>query len=128
MRRRKEQIHLDASEPNQNPRGAHSSLPGSSDPVFGDSSGDPSRSTRDNPTKDTSPVTITKTSSLPIENQTKDTYHVSKELKISKPIKMLMKYPNGYPTGVSSTMPYYKPSSNPRSQPSSDPDVLKRGI
>ena len=53
------------SDPNHNPRGAPSSMTGSSAPVFGESSGDPSGSPSDKPTKDPYPVPIIKPASGP---------------------------------------------------------------
>ena len=109
-----EQRHLTASEPNHNPIGAPSSVPGSSSPGFGDSSGNPSEINSDKTTKDNYLVTIINPASVPSETLTKYPSHVSKELKSTKPSNMLMEYPSGYPTGATITMSTEKPSSNTR--------------
>ena len=107
---------------------------GRSDPVFGDSSGDPSESPSYKPTKDTSTVSIIQAgslpsaSSIPSETPNKYHYHVQKEQQNDNSSNMLMEYPSGDPTGAPSTMPTGKPSSNPRSQTSLNPDVIKKGI
>ena len=53
--------------------------------VFGESIGDPSGSTSDNPTKEPSPVTIINPDSDTGETTTKYTSHVPKKLKSDKP-------------------------------------------
>ena len=128
LRPRQQHQHLTASEPNHNPRGAPSSMSDISDPIFGCSSGDPSGNPSDNPTKDTYPVIIIKSSSLPSETSTKDLYHVPKEFTSANLSNILVKYLSGYTSGAPSIMPTCKPSSDPRYQPSSDADALKRGI
>ena len=71
---------LTASEPNHNPIGVTSTVPGRSDPGFGESSRYPSGSPNDNPTKDSSPMPIIKPKIGLIETPTKDPSHVTKEL------------------------------------------------
>ena len=92
MRRRKEHIDLTASYPKHKPRGAPSSMSGSSAPGFGDSSGDTRGIPSDNPNKYTSTVTIIRPYSGPIENTTKYHSHVPKDNKSAKPSNMLMEY------------------------------------
>ena len=59
-------------------------------PGFGESSGYPSVSQNDNPTKYLSPVPIIKPTSGTSETTTKDPSHVPRELKNAKPSNMLM--------------------------------------
>ena len=128
MGRRKHHRNLTASELNQNPRGALSSIPDISCPEFGYSSGHPSGSPSGKPTIDTYPVTITKTSIVPIETLTKDNYHMKKYFPSDKSSNMLMEYPSGYPIGATSTIQNYKSRPKPREEPISDPDIIKRQI
>ena len=58
VRWRQQHRHLTNSEPNHNPIGVPSRVPGILAPVFEDSSGDPSVSPSDNSTEDPSPVPI----------------------------------------------------------------------
>ena len=71
--------------------------------VFGESSGDTSGSTSDKPTTHSSPVKIIKPSSGTSENPTKNTSHVTKELKSANAGNILIEYSSGYPTGPTST-------------------------
>ena len=87
----------DSIRPQKKPIGATSSVPYSSVPGFGDSSGGLSGSPSDKPTKYNSPLPIINTTSVPIETTTKDPYHLPTELKRYKPINMLMEYSIRYP-------------------------------
>ena len=88
-----------------------SSMPGSSAPVFGDSSGDTCGIPSDNPNKDNYTVKITRPSSGPIENTTKYHSHGPKDNKSTKPSNILTEYPSGYPTGAPRTISNENPSS-----------------
>ena len=127
MRQQKKHRQPTTSDTNHNPRGAPISTTGSSAPGFVDSSGDPSGSTSDKPTRDTSPVTTIKIDSVPSETPTKYIYQVTKEFTSANPRNRLMEYPSGYPTGAPRNMPTVKPSSKRRYQTISDPEVLKQG-
>ena len=96
-------------------------------PVFVESSGDPSGSTSDKPTKNPSPVKTTKSFIVPSETPTKYPPHGIKELSIANPSNKLIGYPSGDQKGVTSTITTGKPSSNPRSHPISDQYFRKRG-
>ena len=89
-RRHLEHQHLTASDPKQNPREVPIRVPGISSPVFVDSSGYPSGNPSDKPTKNTSPVTIIKPTSVPNRTKTKYTSYVPKELTIAKKSNMLI--------------------------------------
>ena len=71
VRRIQQQWHLTTSEPNHDPRGVPSSMPGRSAPGFLYSSWGPSGITSGKPTKYPSPVTIIKPCSVPSETPTK---------------------------------------------------------
>ena len=103
-------MHLTASEPKYNPLGAPSSIPGSSYLGFGYSSGDPSGSLSDIPTKYIYPVPIIKSDSVPSENPITYPSHVTKKFPSSKPSNMLIKYSSGHPTGDPRNTPPNKPS------------------
>ena len=77
VRWRQQRRHLTNSEPNHNPMGSPIRVPSSSDPGFGDSSGYPSGSYSDKPTKDPSPLPIIKPASVAIKTPTNDSSHVS---------------------------------------------------
>ena len=115
------------SEPKHNPRGAPIRVTGISDTGFWESSGDPSGSTSDKPTKHPFPVPIINPSSgsseitknfLPtcqrscqVPNQATCSLHSQVEIQqvLQAPCQL------------------QKVSSNPRAQTSSDPDVLNQG-
>ena len=67
-----------APEPYHSLRGTPRSVKGRAYTGFGDSSGYRSKIPSDNPTKDPSPLPITKPSSVPSESPTKDPSHVPK--------------------------------------------------
>ena len=97
---------------NHNPRSTPRSVPGSSDPGFVDSSGDSSGSHSDHPIKDSHQVPIIKIPSVPSENSTKDTSHVSKELLSNKPRNIMIEYSSVNQTGSPTTIPTDNSSSN----------------
>ena len=84
----KEHQYLTASEPNQKPIGVSISVPGKTDPGFGDSSRYPSVNTIDNPTKNNSPVPINNPPILTSETPTKYPTHVPKEFPSANLINM----------------------------------------
>ena len=112
MRQRQQHIHLTTSEPNHNPIGRTSSVPGSSAPGFVYSSWDPSVIPSYYPTKYPYPVQIIKQTSVPSENPTKYSSRVPKQLSSAKPGNMFIEYPSGYTTGAPRTMQTGNPSSN----------------
>ena len=126
MRQRQQHRHLTTSDPSHNQIGAPGGVAGSSAPGFEYSSGDPSRSLCDYPTKYPYPVQIIKQTSVPSENPTKYSSRVPKQLSSANPGNMFIEYPSGYTTGAPRTMQTGNPSSNTISKPISYPDVLKR--